>query len=489
MKHGPLMAFINRIPRLVLAPARRIVPPPRVGPAGFLVMLFVFPMLLVSSPGALQPPSQPPAAPQQPTEISTTITGEGGVAPRLAVLDFIPLTTDAESVAIAKTISQVLFDDLNYEREFTFVPRDVYATIPKATSFNDIPFDRWRELNTDGLVAGTVQKAANGIKVEMRLFHVRTRQSVYAREYAGSGSNPRLYAHKIADEIYQSQRALSGVAETKLTFVSDRDGERLGGTIEERQVKQIYISDYDGENQRRLTVDRTLNAFPRWSPDGQSIAFTSWRRGGGNIFVSNIYRGTMEEVTKGTAESWLPAWSPDGTRICFASPREGGGHTNLYVVNRDGGGLRKLTNHPSINTSPTWSPSGDQIAFVSDRTGTPQIYVVAADGAGQVQRLTQSESYADKPTWSRGPYNEIAYAARTGPGFDVKVIDMATRAVRQLTFGEGTNESPAFAPNGRHIAFTSTRSGKKQVFTVTRDGRDVRQLTKIGNNEQPDWSK
>jgi TolB protein len=66
---------------------------------------------------------------------------------------------------------------------------------------------------------------------------------------------------------------------------------------------------------------------------------------------------------------------------------------------------------------------------------------------------------------------------------------MATRTVKQLTFGEGTNESPAFSPNGRHIAFTSTRSGKKQVFTITRDGRDVRQMTKTGNNEQPDWSR
>ena len=49
--------------------------------------------------------------------------------------------------------------------------------------------------------------------------------------------------------------------------------------------------------------------------------------------------------------------------------------------------------------------------------------------------------------------------------------------MRQLTFGEGTNESPAFAPNGRHLAFTSTRSGKTQIFTIARDGKDLRQIT------------
>ena len=114
--------------------------------------------------------------------------------------------------------------------------------------------------------------------------------------------------------------------------------------------------------------------------------------------------------------------------------------------------------------------------------------MIGADGLGGVRKIT-SESYADRPTWSPAPYNEIAYAARTGPGNDVKVIDLASGQVRQLTFGEGTNESPAFSPNGRHLAFMSTRSGKSQIFTIARDGKNLRQVTKVGNNYQPDWSK
>ncbi len=110
---------------------------------------------------------------------------------------------------------------------------------------------------------------------------------------------------------------------------------------------------------------------------------------------------------------------------------------------------------------------------------------MGADGIG-IQRLTNG--YSDRPTWSPAPFNEIAYAARTGPGNDIRVVDLATRQVRQLTFGEGTNESPAFAPNGRHIAFNSTRSGKEQVFTIARDGKDLRQITRTGNNKQPHWS-
>jgi TolB protein len=447
-----------------------------------LTLVAAFGLVIAARP---QTPASQTPSPQQPSAIITTITSEPGTQPRFALPAFIALSGDAETVAVARTIGDVLWDDLNFEREFAFIPRDVSSTVPTAKSFDDIPFDRWRELNADGVIAGTVQKSGNGFQIQARLFNVKSKQQVFGKEYSNS-SNARLYAHTISDDIHFQQRALRGVARTKLAFDSDRDGERLTGTVENRGVKEIYTADYDGENQRRLTTNRTLNINPAWSPDGRSIAYTSYRRGPPNIFVSHIYEGTLDEVTKGPGENWLPAWSPDGTRFAFTSTRDG--NSEIYVANRDGSNVRRLTNHPAIDSTPTWAPSGTQIAFTSDRSGTPQIYVVAADGLGAVQRLT-SEPYADRPTWSPAPFNEIAYAARTGPGFDIKVIDVATRQVKQLTFGEGSNESPAYAPNGRHIAFMSTRAGKAQIFTITRDGKNLKQVTKAGNNYQPDWSK
>jgi TolB protein len=434
-----------------------------------------------------QAPQQPPApAPQQPSEISTTIIGgERGALPRFAVPDFIALSNDAETQDAARTIGRVLWDDLNFEREFALIPRDVYTSIPAATSINDVPFDRWREVNADGVIIGTVQRTETGVKVEVRVFNVSSRQSAFAREYSGSAANKRLYAHTIADEVHQQQRALRGVARTKLTFNSDRDGERMSNTVEARGVKEIYISDYDGENQRRVTVQKSLNITSTWSPDGRSIAYTSYRRGAPQIFISNIYQGTLDELTKNNANNFLPAWSPDGTRIAFMSTRDG--NSELYVANRDGTNVRRLTTNPAIDVSPTWSPSGTQIAFISDRTGTPQIWTMGADGLNQ--RQLSHEAYADRPTWSPAPYNEIAYAARTGPGNDIKIMELATGQIRQLTFGEGTNESPSFAPNGRHLAFSSSRAGKTQIFSIARDGKDLHQLTKTGNNYQPDWSK
>jgi len=444
--------------------------------------------LAAAGTGASQEPPavQPAPPPQQPSEVRTTISsGDAGAPPRFAVPDFIALSKDAETIDAASTISRVLWDDLNFEREVGLIPRDTYATIRAATSMFDVPFERWRELNADGVIIGTVEKTATGVRVEVRLFNVRSRDPVFSKEYSGSVANRRLYAHTISDEIHQQQRALRGVARTRLTFNSDRSGERMTGTVESRTVKEVYISDYDGENQRQVTTNRSLNINSVWSHDGRSIAYTSYRRGPPNIFIANIYEGTSLELTKGTEQSWTPAWSPDGTRIAFSSTRDG--NPEIYVANRDGSNPQRLTNHPANDITPTWSPSGAQIAFTSNRRGDPQIWVMGADGLGATQ-LT-SESYADRPTWSPAPFNEVAYAARTGPGQDVRVIDVATRQVRQLTFGEGTNESPSFAPNGRHLAFSSTRSGKTQIFTIARDGKDLRQITRVGNNYQPDWSK
>ena len=298
----------------------------------------------------------------------------------MAVPDLLALSNDKETQEAARLVAEVLWDDLNYEREFYMIPRDTYKSIPAAGSIDTVPYDRWREIGADGVIIGTVQRAATGIRVEMRLYNVRARQSLYGREYTGAAANPRVYAHTMADDLHESQLKLRGVARTKLAFVSDRNREPVATTVEKRDVKEIYISDYDGANQRRITINRNLNINPNWSPDGRSIAYSSYRTGIPDILISNIFAGTMENPTKGMGQNFLPVFSPDGTRIAFMSMRDG--NSEIYIMNRDGSDVRRVTNNPAIDGSPTWSPTGTQIAFTSERTGTPQIYTMNIDGSG-----------------------------------------------------------------------------------------------------------
>jgi TolB protein len=440
-------------------------------------------------------PMEPAAArPQQEqTEIRITISsGTPGLPPRMAVPPFIPLTRDAETTEAARIIAEVLWADLEFEKEFYMIPRDTYKTVPQPVSLDRVPLDRWRELGADGLIVGTVQKTADGVTVQFRLLNVHTGAMAMGKEYSGGPrtiqpAESRLYAHTIADEVHLEQRGLRGIARTKIAFSSDRDGERIRGPVADRGIANLYIADYDGARQQRVTISRSLDISPMWSPDGRTIAFTSWRTNYMDIYLLFPYGGSpLQNPTKGSPErqNSLPAWSPDGTRIAFASSRDG--NHEIYVMNRDGSGLRRLTNHPGIDTTPTWSPTGNQIAFVSDRTGRPNIYVINVDGTG-LQRITY-ESHADRPTWSPAPLNEIAFSSRSGAGNIIKIFDFATTSIRPLTDPIGNNESPAFSPNGRHVAFVSSRAGREQVFTIHRDGTGLRQITFTGNNRWPHWS-
>jgi len=438
------------------------------------------------------PPQQPPASqPNQTVRIGGDVNP--GSPPKLAIAPFIALSQDAETVAAAKAIGDVLFDDIEYEREFYLIRKDAIATVPKPTSLDNIPLDPWKELNPDGLLVGTVRKDAAGIVVQVRLIQVSTGREAFGKQYSGSVANPRRYAHTIADEIHKQQIGLDGVARTRLTFSSDRDRERAKGSASNRDVQEIYIADYDGANARRVTNTTTLNITPVWSPDNQAIAYTSYRPSAPgsfgtyqDIIISYIATGQRDEPLKGSPQrqNYLPVYSPDGSKIAFTSNRDG--NPEIYITNRDGSGLRRMTNNPAIDVTPTWAPSGNQIAWVSDRTGTPHIYIMSVDGTGQRSLINE---YCDRPTWSSGQFNEIAYAARTGPGYDIKLYSFSDSSSKKLTDGIGSNESPAFSPNGRHIAFTSTRNGKIQVFTVDRTGENLRQITREGNNKFPNWSR
>jgi TolB protein len=441
---------------------------------------------------AQQPPQQSPPAGQQQSEIALTIGTDRAGPPRLAVPEFIPLTSDAETVKAAKTIGQVLFDDITYEKEFYMIPLDIMKTVPQPASADAVSLDRWKEVGADGVVVGTVRKNGDAVVVEARLMQVGSGRLALGKQYSGSlkslSDGGRMYAHTFADELHKQQRGLRGIARTKLVFSSNRSGEKSQGYVRGRDAANIYFADYDGANEQRVTVHPTLDLSPVWSPDGRAIAYTSYRNNYPDIFISFIYEGRLERPAKGTSETknYLPAWSHDGSRIAYTSALPDG-NVEIFVMNRDGSSNRRLTNHPMADATPTWSPTGTQLSFVSDRTGSPQIYIINADGTDM--RRISTESYCDRPTWSSAPFNEIAYTCRGGGGYQIMVYDFGTGASKPISDGTGSNESPAFAPNGRHIAFVSDRTGRQQIYTMHRDGTGLRQITRTGTNKYPNWSQ
>ena len=166
-------------------------------------------------------------------------------------------------------------------------------------------------------------------------------------------------------------------------------------------------------------------------------------------------------------------------------------HSEIYVANRDGSNPRRLTNHNLDNLAPAWSPTGRQIVFVSGRSGDAQLYMMGADGTG-LELLPCGQSHCDHPSWS-AVNNKIAYTCGPGgpAGYDVCVLDMSSRQLSNLTEGHnGSHEQPTFSPNGRHILFTTTRWGNKQLAMIDVGGTmHERRITNTGNNTYPAWSR
>lgn len=433
--------------------------------------------------------TMPPA--QQDQAISVVMIGKPGKAPAIAVPPFVVLTADQATQDASKLVTEVLSADLKFEREFEVMPPANLAGIPSAQTVEAVPFDAWQQRGAEYVAVGTITAIAGGqFDVQLHVMSVKERSQSYGGRFQASARNLRKIAHTFSDEMHKTIRGVDGIARTQIAFSSTRDGERVGKTVEDRSAKEIYIMDYDGQNQVRVTANKSLNVFPSWCPDGKCLAYMSYKTGFPDIVLQNLYQvSTPSTPANGSdkVQNYLPRISPDGTRIAYGSTREGQA-MDIYVVNRDGTGEHRLTNNKASDGSPTWSPSGNLIAFTSDRSGSLRIYTMNPDGSA-VTSIDNQCSHCDRPTFAPGLRGLLlAYSTQTGVGHDIELYDMSTHEARRLTNGLGTNESPSFAPNGRHMLFYTTRWGKEQLAIVDIDGANVRQLTREGANTYPNWS-
>jgi TolB protein len=368
--------------------------------------------------------SQPLPAQQQ--EIRTSISGASGRLPRLAIPPFLIADNPARLQDPAKAIADVLWKDLEFEREYQMVSQSVAVEIAPAPA-EALDYENWAATGADDVLVGSLEQDGANLEVDVRLMNIATRKRAFARRYTCPSSNLRLCAHTISDELHKARFGVQGVARTKLAFTSDRDAE---GPDSASSVKEIYVSDYDGERASRVTTRGSLNLGAAWAPDSRSVAYQSYQLGFADIFVQRLYdaRAPLLRPAQGTAheQNYLPAWSPDGRRIAYVSSRDG--DWEIYVMKADGSDRRRLTDNPADDGAPAWSPSGNQIAFTSDREGTNQIYIMSADG-GPAEQLTHAPMGVDRPTWSRD--NVIAFTLKTVDGTEIQTINLETRPVGQ----------------------------------------------------------
>ena len=413
------------------------------------------------------------AAPEASGSQTPPVEAEAGSAEPLSGAEPTVAEEAAEAAAVA---SAVLWNDIEYAAVYRMLPKRFYRIAEAGSPEGALDYYQWESIGADILVRGTLRIEGEMLVAEVRMHAVRAQENVFGRRYTAARGAARTLAHRIADDLLQHAGNYQGVARTRIAFSTNRSGPRS---------KEIYLMDYDGYGQRPVTANGSLNITPSWSPDGRAISYISYREGAPALYLAFLYQGRGEKLV-GDFQSFTPAWSPDGRWIAFTSNRDG--QSEIYLAAVDGSELRRLTDNRAIDVAPTWSPNGRTIAFTSDRTGAPQIYTMDRDGLN-LRRVSFEGSYNDSPAWSPSrQHSEIAYASRIERRpFDIVVHDFETRQTRQLTTGRGSNESPSWAPNGLHIAFASNRAGDDQVFTMHRDGSNLKQLTREGSNTTPRW--
>ena len=416
-----------------------------------------------------------------------TGTNLGADRIRIAAADFKPGGADPQTPALKAVFDATLYSDLGQAGIFDLVSKSM---APQATpgSPQEISLPQWSAAPASAaMVAFGNLSAVNGrVVVSGWLFDARNTVSpqVLAKQYneAVSEESARTIAHRFADEIIlRLGGGINGIAETKIYFISTRSG-----------TKEVWVMDYDGQNQHAVTHLGTISISPRISPDNSRLAFASLGREGWAIRMYSLELNRFVAFPAGTAggSNQSPAWSGDGAKVAFSSARTG--NPEIWLADSSGGNLHKLTAFRGPNIGPTFNPrTGAQIAWVSGRTGEPQIYTMDIDGSN-VQRITDG-GYAVSPSWSpNGQLLAFSWNRKYGPGDpggdDIHVIDLTSKDYLQITHESGSNDFPSWAPDGRHIVFQRTIGGHTEIWTMLADGTQQQQLTRGGNNSMPNWS-
>jgi TolB protein len=404
------------------------------------------------------------------------INAPGGKRMPIAVADVV---VDPGDPSLSRGIPKILSDDLVLTDLFDLVPRTAHMETVTAAHFSGKPlsFPGWKMIGAEAVVIGNVSTRGDRLSIEMRLYDATQGTLLLGKRYTGTPNQLRSIVHRFANEIVYTFTGVRGVFGTEVAF-SARSGKSRG--------KELYIVGMDGQDLRKVTDNRSFNLFPRWSPDGQWLAYTSFRTGTPIIYLRNVSTGAEKEVVRFGGSKAPGGFSPDGVWL-YAGVSQAG-NSDIYRVRVVGGAVEKMVEGWGLEVSPSLSPDGRRIAFVSDRGGSPQIYVKTIGVAGET-RISGGGGYATSPSWSPAG-DRIAYTARSGGRFVIATVAPDGSGSREIASAtDGDCEDASFSPDGRSLVYTYRKRDYSALKIISSDGRRQRTLVSgLGDVGSPAWS-
>ena len=326
---------------------------------------------------------------------------------------------------------------------------------------------------------------------------------------------------------------------TAPTFSPDGNQVAFSWNGEKQDNDDIYVKLVDSGAPLRLTTNPAADTLPAWSPDGRQIAFLrtsssttrelllvsplggverkladlsqgvnpanwwtppAWTPDGKYlavrdetaIVVVSVESGEKRQLTSppaGWTGDWQAAVSPDGRTLAFARIRNGPTQDIFLAPLSDGAKSRQLTHDNVWIGGLAWTPGGNEIVFYSNRAGDATLWRISASG-GEPERLPAVGGDAALPAIARQGHRAAFVRSTIRKSF--WRLDLSPEGLRhppeRLVVSSRNDGSPMLSPDARHIAFTSNRSGRSEVWICANDGANAVQLTFLGFARNPYWS-
>jgi Tol biopolymer transport system component len=224
----------------------------------------------------------------------------------------------------------------------------------------------------------------------------------------------------------------------------------------------------------RVTETPGVETEPSLSPDGKSVVYSSDAKGKLSLCLLRIGSRIPVVLTADSpADDRQPAFSPDGERIAFRSEREGGG---IFLMSSTGESVRRLTD---FGYFPSWSPDGRELVvsiadfqFPDNLPGeVTGLWVIDVDSGAR--RAVLLNGSALQPAWSphgkRIAYWGIRHSSGQRDLWTVAADGSEVKGGKEVTRDPPLDWSPAWAPDGRSLYFSSNRGGTMNLWRVPID--------------------
>jgi Tol biopolymer transport system component/DNA-binding winged helix-turn-helix (wHTH) protein len=228
---------------------------------------------------------------------------------------------------------------------------------------------------------------------------------------------------------------------------------------------KLYVMQTTGGNPVRLTRSTAEEQSPRFSPDGQWIAFT---RKDEPELHSGVWRvaalGGQESLL--VADAALSCWSPDGREIAFVRSLANGEFA-LMRRSLDTAVERQILSWPRFIDVPAWSPDGSQIAFICQES----LWVVPAD-SGSPRRITDTDVTVFSPVWTPDS-KAVICSADWGGRKHLWSVPVDGSAPVPITAGSGSDLYPSISLDWNHLLYTSEHWQRHVKIVNSEGGRPL----------------